>query len=165
MSLSCKALARLTGTLVRPQRRRLDHDPVRPPTTHASEASTVSRALRVVAFRNADRARRRTAEARPRSRFVAPLLSLISVGALGVGLALITSVSALGVLSADLPDPTQLDRLSFAQPTVVYDRDGNVELGRFERERRRVVSYPEIPKTRPGCHDHRRGPLLLGERR
>ncbi|MEX1172900.1 MAG: transglycosylase domain-containing protein [Chloroflexota bacterium] len=106
----------------------------------------MSRTLRVVARRQADRTRRRNAEARPRYRFVAPLLGVFSAGAIAVGLAIITSISALGVLSADLPDPTQLERLSFAQPTIVYDRDQSVELGRFERERRRVVSYAEIPR-------------------
>ena len=62
-----------------------------------------------------------------------------------VGLAGVLSVSALGVLSADLPDPSELGDLAFAQPTIVYDRDGKVELGRFQDERRRVVDYADIP--------------------
>ena len=62
-----------------------------------------------------------------------------------VGMATVVSVSALGVLSSDLPDPSELDELAFAQPTIVYDRDGKVELGRFQDERRRVVEYADIP--------------------
>ena len=70
------------------------------------------------------------------------MLSLVLVA---VGLAGVVSVSALGVLSADLPDPSQLGDLAFAQPTIVYDRDGKVELGRFQDQRRRVVDYADIP--------------------
>ena len=62
-----------------------------------------------------------------------------------VGLAGVVSVSALGALSADLPDPSDLGGLVFAQPTIVYDRDSKVELGRFQDERRRVVAYADIP--------------------
>jgi membrane peptidoglycan carboxypeptidase len=62
-----------------------------------------------------------------------------------VGLAGIVSVSALGVLSSDLPDPSDLRKIAFAQPTIVYDRDGKVELGRFQDQRRRVIGYDDIP--------------------
>jgi membrane peptidoglycan carboxypeptidase len=62
-----------------------------------------------------------------------------------VGLAGVVSVSALGVLSSDLPDPSDLGQLAFAQPTIVYDREGKVELGRFQDQRRRVVEYADIP--------------------
>ena len=63
-----------------------------------------------------------------------------------VGAAALTTAAAVGALSEGLPDPSQLAEMTFEQPTIVYDRTGKVELGRFQREQRRVVSYPEIPK-------------------
>ena len=63
-----------------------------------------------------------------------------------VGTAAITTVAAVGALSKGLPDPSQLSDLTFEQPTIVYDRTGEVELGRFQRVQRRVIAYPEIPK-------------------
>ena len=63
-----------------------------------------------------------------------------------VGTAAITTVAAVGALSQGLPDPSQLADLTFEQPTIVYDRTGKVELGRFQRVQRRVIAYPEIPK-------------------
>ena len=50
------------------------------------------------------------------------------------------------VLSNDLPDPSTLGSLTFAQPTVVYDRTGKVQLGVFQQERRRVVTFDEVPR-------------------
>ena len=63
-----------------------------------------------------------------------------------VGAAALTTAAAVGALSEGLPDPSQLAEMTFEQPTIVYDRSGKVELGRFQRVQRRVVSYPEIPK-------------------
>ena len=71
--------------------------------------------------------------------FILGVSSLATVGAIA-GAAVVSS------LSADLPDPTELERLTFSQPTVVYDRTGTVELARFERERRHVVSFDAVPK-------------------
>ncbi|HEX2266062.1 MAG TPA: transglycosylase domain-containing protein, partial [Solirubrobacterales bacterium] len=64
-----------------------------------------------------------------------------TAGALGI-----TAVGAVTALSEDLPDPAALGDLTFAQPTVVYDKSGEVELGRFQQELRWVVGYDEIPK-------------------
>ena len=44
-----------------------------------------------------------------------------------------------------LPDPALLEDLRFAQPTIVYDRTGKIELGRFQAQDRRVVPFEEIP--------------------
>jgi membrane peptidoglycan carboxypeptidase len=65
----------------------------------------------------------------------------VSIGGIGVavGTGLIADMTE-GLPAADL------DNLTFAQPTVVYDRTGKVELARFEREKRRVVGYDEVPK-------------------
>jgi hypothetical protein len=101
----------------------------------------VSRALRIVTVRQADRNRRLRESARRGPGWALPLGAVGVVLAATVGLTVVTGVSALGVLSSDLPDPDTLRHLAFAQPTVVTDRSGTVELGRFERERRSVVRY------------------------
>jgi membrane peptidoglycan carboxypeptidase len=72
-------------------------------------------------------------------------VALLLVVGTGTGLAGLTAATAVQYLSTDLPDPAGLAELEFAQPTIVYDRTGTVELGRFEREQRRVVDYAEIP--------------------
>ena len=68
-------------------------------------------------------------------------------------------------LSQDLPGPEPCSTLSFDQPTIVYDRTGKVELGRFQRDERRVVAYRDVPRARARRDDDRRGPHVLGERR
>ena len=105
----------------------------------------MTRTTRIVAIRRAEGMRRR---ARPpaRARRVWAVLGAITSSAfVAVGLAGIVSVSALGALSTDLPDPSDLGKLSFAEPTIVYDRDHKVELGRFQDQRRRVLPYADIP--------------------
>ncbi len=105
----------------------------------------MTRTTRIIAIRRAEGARRRQPP-KGRSRRVGAVLAAIASSALVVvGLAGIVSVSALGVLSSDLPDPSDLGKLAFAQPTIVYDRTGKTELGRFQDERRRVIDYAEIP--------------------
>ena len=64
-----------------------------------------------------------------------------SVGAAGGGVVLATVMS----FTQDLPDPVVLEDLSFAQPTIVYDRTGTIELGRFQAQDRRVVPFEDIP--------------------
>ena len=54
--------------------------------------------------------------------------------------------TAVTVLSVGLPDPGGLESMTFAQPTVVYDRSGTVELGRFQRESRRLVAFGDVPE-------------------
>ena len=68
------------------------------------------------------------------------LIALTAVGATGF-----VAMSSIATLSQDLPDPEALSTLSFDQPTLVYDRSGKVELGRFERERASVVDYRRLP--------------------
>jgi membrane peptidoglycan carboxypeptidase len=92
-------------------------------------------------------ARRRKPMGRPIGRIllVAALAAVIGVGTvagLGVGVA----ASVVGALSEGLPDPAALDTLTFSQPTRIYDRTGKIELARFEREKRRVVAYADIPE-------------------
>ena len=70
------------------------------------------------------------------------LAVIISAIAGSLGLA---TVAAVTVLSQDLPDPSTLGSLTFAQPTVIYDRTGQMVLGTFQREKRQVVSYDDVP--------------------
>ena len=77
------------------------------------------------------------------------LLALVAVavlvtGSLG-GIGVVVGTGVIDSLSDSLPEPN-LDSLSFAQPTIVYDRTGKLELARFEREKRRVVTYEEVPQ-------------------
>ena len=68
------------------------------------------------------------------------LVGVVSLGGIGV----VVGTGVVTNLTEGLPE-ANLDTLTFAQPTVVYDRTGKVELARFEREKRRVVSYEEVP--------------------
>src|SRR5215203_3768077 len=71
------------------------------------------------------------------------VLAIIVTGALGA--AGIVAVASITALSADLPDPSGLATLDFEQPTIVYDREGTTELARFQRTKRTVVDYREVP--------------------
>jgi membrane peptidoglycan carboxypeptidase len=94
---------------------------------------------------------RRRTRTRTRSRtggWQLPALGAVTAGVVGlVAVVGLVGVSTLGVMSAGLPDTTALDKLGFDQPTIVYDRAGKVELGRFEDQRRRVLTFDAIPKT------------------
>jgi peptidoglycan glycosyltransferase len=94
--------------------------------------------------------------ARPRPQSRAGLYSLGGVLALASTLALMALMTTAGIatglsflerMEAELPPVSRFEELDFAQPSVVYDRTGTVELARFQVERRRVVSYEEIPKV------------------
>ena len=87
---------------------------------------------------------------RPRSRlgmFVAIALAVV-LGATAAGFAVfgLAATATVAYLSEDLPDPSQLESLTFAQPTILYDRDGEVELGRFQKVERQVVAYADVPR-------------------
>jgi membrane peptidoglycan carboxypeptidase len=69
---------------------------------------------------------------------------VVVAGALG-GMGVVVGTGLVANLTEELPE-ANLDSLTFAQPTIVYDRTGTVELARFEREKRRVVAYEEVPK-------------------
>jgi membrane peptidoglycan carboxypeptidase len=88
----------------------------------------------------------------PRGPSRLPLVLATILVAFLVGSLLLAGVAAVGVtaavtaLSSDLPDPANLAALTFDQPTVVYDRSGKIQLGRFQREQRRVVAFDDVPK-------------------
>jgi membrane peptidoglycan carboxypeptidase len=77
-----------------------------------------------------------------------PVAGTLATSALAtVALAGLVTFSTLGVMSAGLPDPKALGDIGFAQATVIYDRTGKVEIGRFEDQRRRVVSFKDVPRV------------------
>jgi membrane peptidoglycan carboxypeptidase len=95
-------------------------------------------------------ARRAALRARPqRPPLLRIVLGIVLAVVLGFGslatIAFVAATGAVAALSGDLPDPAQLGNLTFSQPTIIYDRTGKVELARFEREQRRVVTYAEVP--------------------
>ena len=109
--------------------------------------STRHDATRIVALRHAQRiAARPTRGSRLVKVTVGALVALCATVGVVALAGLIAFSAAIGVLSADLPDPSRLESLTFAQPTVVYDRSGKVELGRFQREERRVVAFDDVPR-------------------
>ena len=70
------------------------------------------------------------------------LASLLSVGFVGF----YGVVAAFSHYSQGLPDPKSVfENIDFAEETIVFDRSGKVELARFARERRDVVTFAEIP--------------------
>jgi peptidoglycan glycosyltransferase len=78
---------------------------------------------------------------------ILPLVAV--VGAVMIGASAFAStvaVTTIGVMSDGLPDPTELRGIGFDQPTIVYDRTGKVELGRFEDEHRRVLTFDDLPR-------------------
>jgi membrane peptidoglycan carboxypeptidase len=78
---------------------------------------------------------------------IVAVLGTFLVGSLLLGgAAALGTVAAVTALSQGLPDPAGLGALTFSQPTVVYDRTGKIQLGRFQREQRRVVTFDEVPK-------------------
>jgi membrane peptidoglycan carboxypeptidase len=105
----------------------------------------MTRTTRIVTLRRAEQIRRRPVRSARSGRIGAVLAVVASSAFIAIGMAGVVSVSALGVLSAGLPDPSGLGELAFAEPTIVYDRTGKVELGRFEDEHRRVIAYADIP--------------------
>jgi membrane peptidoglycan carboxypeptidase len=74
---------------------------------------------------------------------LAPFLFVVLASA---ALALfVLMVGAYLVLSRDLVDPTELERITFNQESLIYDRTGKVELARFGAVRRDVVTFDQIP--------------------
>ncbi len=113
----------------------------------AAPAASRRGASRIRTIRHANRA-----AARPRNRSILPrLLAGAAVGFglttfIAVALVFVTVSTAVGVLSVGLPDPGRLEALTFAQPTIVYDRTGKVRLGSFQREERRVIAFEDVPR-------------------
>ena len=81
-------------------------------------------------------ARRAGLRSRPqRLPFLRILFAVVLTGILGMGavgsVGFLAASGAVAALSAQLPDPAQLESLTFSQPTIIYDRTGKIELARF----------------------------------
>jgi membrane peptidoglycan carboxypeptidase len=103
-------------------------------------------AARIVAMRVAKHRRTAPRSGRLGTMAAVALSVLVGAGAAGVGVVGIAATATVTYLTSDLPDPSELEALTFSQPTILYDREGKVELGRFQREQRRVVAFAEIPR-------------------
>ena len=120
----------------------------RPATRRAAVRLAAGYAGHGVAHRRAEIGRDRPVR-RGSSRVTAVIVAALATFLIGslllAGVAAVGTVAVVSALSQGLPDPTNLGALTFAQPTIVYDRTGKVELGRFQREQRRVVTFDEVP--------------------
>jgi membrane peptidoglycan carboxypeptidase len=72
--------------------------------------------------------------------FAIVAVTATSMAAAGVGVQ-----TTLASMEDGLPDVNQFESLKFAQPTKIYDRTGKVQLANFQQERRRVVTFEELP--------------------
>jgi peptidoglycan glycosyltransferase len=75
------------------------------------------------------------------------LLLLAGSGVASVVAGGATAMAMLDSMNSELPDVSRFEELDYAQPSVVYDRTGTIELARFQVERRRVVTFEELPST------------------
>jgi membrane peptidoglycan carboxypeptidase len=58
-----------------------------------------------------------------------------------------TGLAFIERMESELPDVSRFEELEFAEPSVIYDRTGTIELARFQLERRHVVEFDEIPQV------------------
>jgi membrane peptidoglycan carboxypeptidase len=117
-----------------------------PPDRVRPTARAARNPTRIVALRHAQRVASRPKQANRWPRVLALLVAVVMLaGALGAATSMMAVGTAVNVLSVGLPDPSELQQLTFAQPTVVLDRTGKVELARFQREDRRVVAFTDVP--------------------
>ena len=62
------------------------------------------------------------------------------------GVGFISTVSAYAYYSRDLPDPKgEIEKFGFEQPSIVYDRTGEMELARFGVLKRELATFDQIP--------------------
>jgi membrane peptidoglycan carboxypeptidase len=117
----------------------------RVPVKHARV--TRREATRIMALRHVSRTGQRPSRGGRALRMLATVIvaAVVLVGIVA-SVAIISIGATVGLLSADLPNPSNLETLSFAQPTVVYDRSGKVVLGQFQQQDRRVVSFLDVPR-------------------
>ncbi len=94
--------------------------------------------------------------ARPKpkgTRGLYPAIGLLTLfGFMGMAVLLATAGVATGLsfldrVETELPPVSGFEELEYAQPSIVYDRTGTIELARFQVERRRVVGFDDIPKV------------------
>ncbi|MEK6720017.1 MAG: transglycosylase domain-containing protein [Chloroflexota bacterium] len=77
--------------------------------------------------------------------FLALILYALLIGLGGIG-----AIAVVGVYASSttgLYDPGALERIEFAEESVVYDRTGQVELARFGEFQREVVTFDQLPSA------------------
>jgi membrane peptidoglycan carboxypeptidase len=80
-----------------------------------------------------------------RAALAIPLILFSSFLVLG-SVGFVGAVSAYAYYSRDLPDPlTAFNDLSFDEPTLVYDRTGQVQLASFGEQQRSLATFAELP--------------------
>ncbi len=77
----------------------------------------------------------------------AVFFGVIALSVFTTVMAVATGLTFISQAEAELPSVASFEELDFAEPSVVYDRTGTIELARFQVERRRVVDFEEIPKV------------------
>ncbi len=80
-----------------------------------------------------------------RRALVAIPLFLFGAMALVAVVGFVVAVSIFLVYSSGNPRVTDLERIQPAAESVIYDREGKVELARFGTERRELVTFEQIP--------------------
>jgi membrane peptidoglycan carboxypeptidase len=95
--------------------------------------------------RNGAARRGRGGGAGRRAALAIPLLLFSSFLVLG-GVGFVASVSAYAYYSRDLPDPQDaFNSISFDEPTLIFDRTGQVQLASFGDQNRSLVTFDQIP--------------------
>ena len=75
------------------------------------------------------------------------LVGFLTLGAFAAVVGAATGLAFLDRMESELPSVAGFEELDFAEPSVIYDRTGTIELARFQVERRRVVEFDAIPKV------------------
>ncbi len=75
------------------------------------------------------------------------IVGIIFFACLATVLGVATGLSFLNQLETELPSVASFDQLDYAQPSVVYDRTGTIQLAMFQDEFRHVVTYDDMPKV------------------
>ena len=83
---------------------------------------------------------------RPSHILAALLVAMFVAAGTGLVVAATAVSSVITALSEDLPDPASLLTLRYPQPTIIYDRTGKIELGRFAQEDRRIIAFDQVPR-------------------
>jgi peptidoglycan glycosyltransferase len=93
-------------------------------------------------------ARERGRRPAPPRRSAAGWVALIILATLA-GLGILTAMAVVGgylSLSRDLIPTSALEKIEYAEESVIYDRSGATELARFGEVRREVVTFDQLPK-------------------
>ena len=106
----------------------------------------MTRTTRIVAVRRGRRHSRPGSATKRGVGWQVPVAGTVAASAVAiVAFTALFAASTVGVMSTGLPDPKSLGQIGFAQATILYDRTGKIELGRFQDQKRRVVAFKDVP--------------------